>query len=172
MGAKSPSKTQRISSNYHCCLTPLSKSIFSFALLAFQLFLSHGSDIEAVAWSATLPLSRLAEETGQSRQWCRGRGTILRQVAEQQGGCMGWWPQEPWPLSRPAKALATNRDRTVASLTALCRSVEWTQTHFKGCQKMNMSSLGIFKCLFKLEMFNSNPSFPIHVMSLLIKLHC
>lgn len=74
MGAKSPSKTLRISSICRCRLPPLppsvsssSSSSYSSTLLSFSLVLSHGSDIEAVAWSATPPLPRLAVETGASR---------------------------------------------------------------------------------------------------------
>jgi len=50
-------------------LPPLPPSIASSAsaLLSFHLVLSHGSDIEAVAWSAAPPLPRLAVETGGSR---------------------------------------------------------------------------------------------------------
>ena len=75
MGAKPPSKTLRISSICRCRLPPLppsvssssSSSYYSSTLLSFSLVLSHGSDIEAVAWSAAPPLPRLAVETGASR---------------------------------------------------------------------------------------------------------
>lgn len=66
MGAKFPSKTHRI---YRRRLRPLPPSISSSssAFLSFSLFLSHGSDIEAVALSAAPPLPRLAVKTGASR---------------------------------------------------------------------------------------------------------
>lgn len=64
MGAKSPSKTHRISSIYHHRLRPLPPSI---SFTSFSLVLSHGSDIEAVALSPALPFPRLAKGTGASR---------------------------------------------------------------------------------------------------------
>lgn len=68
MGAKSPSKTHRISSIYGRHLPPLPPSILSSsAFLSFSLVLSHGSDIEAVVWSTAPPLLRLVVETGASR---------------------------------------------------------------------------------------------------------
>lgn len=70
MGARSPSETHRISSIYGCRLPPPHPSISSSsssAFLSFSIVLSHGSDIEAVAWSAAPPLTRLAVETGASR---------------------------------------------------------------------------------------------------------
>lgn len=68
MGAKFPSKTHRISLIYGHRLRPLPPFISSSsAFLSFSLFLSHGSDIEAVALSAAPPLPRLAVKTGASR---------------------------------------------------------------------------------------------------------
>lgn len=68
MGAKSPSKTHHIASICRYHLPPLPPYVSSsFAFLSFSLVLAHGSDIEAVAWSAAPPLPRLAVETGAPR---------------------------------------------------------------------------------------------------------
>lgn len=76
MGTQSRAKTSRISSVH---FLPSTLSAFSCSVfLPFYLFLSHGSDIEAVALSSAPPLFFIPVGTGSD-------------VVEEELLCLGWW---------------------------------------------------------------------------------